>query len=250
MVHCHRSASVAPQSGGRDRRDQADLDEGIDRAGTAALVRSERILSASNRRGWCIRMSKSFARERYLRTPGRVDLKRRSVAFGGGLIAFGASAASISNAVAAVDCPGADIKAEEEAVRRAEEEFASALTSGDVDNVVRSLAQDIVLITRYTDPARPGQPLHAAGIETARALNTRFLSRARNLVASITPTNIAVARSGDLAYVIGDFEFRFELVGHGRMIVRGRNLHIFKKVNGEWKIAVEAAMDAATEKNN
>ena len=71
--------------------------------------------------------------------------------------------------------------------------------------------------------------------------------RARNLVAILTPTNIAVAHAGDLGYVVADFEFRLELVGYGRIIVRGRNLHIFKKVDGVWKIAVEVNIDAATE---
>jgi ketosteroid isomerase-like protein len=175
--------------------------------------------------------------------PRAIDKQRRTVALGGGLLSLLASAAP-NTAAAEVD-----IKAEEAAVRQAEETFFAALSSGDVEQVVRLLAQDVVLLTRYTDPTRPGRPMHVEGIETARQLNERFLSKARNLVASIAPTNIAVAQSGDLAYVIGDFEFRFELVGYGRMVVRGRNLHIFKKVRGEWKIAIEATVDAATERS-
>jgi ketosteroid isomerase-like protein len=190
-----------------------------------------------------------FGHTRRSRESEQVDFRRRAVALGAGLSALGASTTSSPFAVAA-DCREINSEAEKAALKRVEQEFASALTSADVDRLVRLFAPDIVLITRYTDPARLGEPLRAVGIEIARAFNERFLRNARNLVASITPTNIAVAQSGDLAYVVGDFEFRFEFVGQGRIVVRGRNLHIFRKIDNEWRIAVEATMEASTAKSN
>jgi hypothetical protein len=60
---------------------------------------------------------------------------------------IGASA-GLSSSTRAAECPEIDAAVEEAAVRKAEEEFASALSSGDVDRVVSLLAEDVVLITK------------------------------------------------------------------------------------------------------
>jgi ketosteroid isomerase-like protein len=234
-----------------DRRDCSDRRGEIHSDPDYSGVSIQLFFALTAKRLW-LRAAKALGKppkNRCDRASGEIDLNRRTLALCWSFIALGAST-TLSKPAKAADCLEVDLKAEETAVRMAEEEFASALTSGDVERVVRLLAEDIVLITRYTDPAKPGMPMRAVGVEMARVLNERFLNTARNLVASITPTNIAVAQSGDLAYAVGDFEFRFELVGYGRMAVRGRNLHIFRKVDGKWKVAVEATMDAVTEKSD
>jgi ketosteroid isomerase-like protein len=122
-----------------------------------------------------------------------------------------------------VAVPGVvDIRADEAAIRALATSRPAGVAADDA--IFWSGAYARPLIGRPT-PAH--KPLPTAQMEQRRNSHTVF-----------EPVRIEVASSGDLAYDFSNFELSYDLAGSGKHVaVAGSALTVWKKVNGQWRIA-------------
>jgi ketosteroid isomerase-like protein len=127
--------------------------------------------------------------------------------------------------------PSGDLAAAEAAVRRADADWAAAAGSAGVDAWMGFYGADAIVLL-------PDDRL-ASGREPVRDAVTHLLTLPRFSVAW-HPIKVEMARSGDLAYLIGAYELRF---GDSRGLPlsdRGRHLELWKKqTDGAWKCIVD-----------
>jgi ketosteroid isomerase-like protein len=124
-----------------------------------------------------------------------------------------------------------DLAAAEAAVRRADADWAAAAGSAGVDAWIGFYGADAIVLL-------PNDRL-ASGREPVRDAVTHFLTLPRFSIAW-HPIKVEMARSGDLAYLIGAYELRF---GDSRGLPlsdRGRHLELWKKqTDGAWRCIVD-----------
>src|ERR1700682_5220898 len=124
-----------------------------------------------------------------------------------------------------------DLAAAEAAVRKADADGAAAASTASVDAWMAFYAADAVVLL-------PNDQL-VSGTELVRHTVTRLLALPQLSVAWRS-IKVEVARSGDLALLIGAYELRF---GHSRgapVSDRGRRLEIWRKqADGTWKCSVD-----------
>ena len=65
----------------------------------------------------------------------------------------------------------------------------------------------------------------------------RTLSGAHAIAARIWPVRIEIAQSGDLAYEFSNSDLIFDLKSGGRDVTTSSVLRVWKKEEGQWKIA-------------
>src|ERR1700680_1945819 len=127
--------------------------------------------------------------------------------------------------------PSGDLAAAEAAVRRADADWAAAAGAAGVDAWMGFYGADAIVLL-------PNDRL-ASGREPVRDAVTHLLTLPRFSVAW-HPIKVEMARSGDLAYLIGAYELRF---GDSRGLPlsdRGRHLALWKKqTDGAWKCIVD-----------
>jgi ketosteroid isomerase-like protein len=127
--------------------------------------------------------------------------------------------------------PTADTVTDEAAIRKADADWAKAAQSGQVDAWVAFYAEDALvlppnetMVSNKNDARKPvGELLALPGL-------------------SITwhPTRIEVARSGDVAYLIGAYELSFNGVNGSPVTDRGKLVEVWKKQSdGSWKCIVD-----------
>ena len=130
------------------------------------------------------------------------------------------------SATSAVDLAAADAT-----VRKADADWAAAASTASVDAWMAFYAADAVVLL-------PNDQL-ASGKELLRHTVTRLLALP-HLSVAWRPIKVEVARSGDLALLIGAYELRFGDSRGAPVSNRGRRLEIWRKqANGTWKCRVD-----------
>jgi ketosteroid isomerase-like protein len=124
-----------------------------------------------------------------------------------------------------------DLAAVEAAVRKADADWAAAASTASVDAWMAFYAADAVVLL-------PNDQL-ASGKELLRHTVTRLLALP-HLSVAWRPIKVEVARSGDLALLIGAYELRFGDSRGAPVSDRGRRLEIWRKqADGTWKCRVD-----------
>ena len=125
----------------------------------------------------------------------------------------------------------ADIAAAEVSVRKADADWAAAARTASVDAWMAFYAADAIVLP-------PNEPL-ASSKERVRQTVTALLALPR-LSLAWHPIKVAVARSGDLAYLIGAYELRFDDARGAPVSDRGKLLEIWRRqADGSWKCIVD-----------
>jgi ketosteroid isomerase-like protein len=126
---------------------------------------------------------------------------------------------------------GVDLAAAEAAVRKSDADWAAAASTASVDAWMAFYAADAIVLL-------PDDQL-ASGKELLRHIVTRLLALP-HLSVAWRPINVEVARSGDLALLIGAYELSFGDSRGTPVSDRGRRLEIWRKqVDGTWKCIVD-----------
>ena len=121
--------------------------------------------------------------------------------------------------------------AAEAAVRKADADWAAAANTSSVDAWMSSYAADAIVLL-------PNDRL-ASGKELVRRSVTRLLALPHFSIAW-RPTEVKVPRSGDLAFLIGAYELRFDDSRGTPVSDRGRRLEIWRKLAGDsWECIVD-----------
>jgi ketosteroid isomerase-like protein len=124
-----------------------------------------------------------------------------------------------------------DLAAAEATVRKADADWAAAASTASVDAWIAFYAADPVVLL-------PNDQL-ASGKELLRHAVTRLLALP-HLSVAWRPIKVEVARSGDLALLIGAYELRFGDSRGAPVSDRGRRLEIWRKqADGTWKCSVD-----------
>ena len=125
----------------------------------------------------------------------------------------------------------ADLAAAEAAVRRADAHWAAAARTASVDAWTAFYAADAIILLPNGDLA--------SGRELVHQSVTRLLALPRLSVAW-HPIKVEMARSGDLAYLIGAYELEFGGAQGAPVADRGRLLEIWRlQGDGTWKCVVD-----------
>jgi uncharacterized protein (TIGR02246 family) len=124
--------------------------------------------------------------------------------------------------------PGPDLAAEEQAIRDADARWLQAAQARDAAGNSTLFASDGVAYREHVDPL-VGPAAFQSYLEKRYADNPK-------LITTWTTNSITVAGSGDIAIQTGEYHD----VGsgpQGNREDRGRFVTVWKKVNGEWKVA-------------
>ena len=122
--------------------------------------------------------------------------------------------------------PATDLKADEATIRKADSDWVEAARSKRVDAWLAFYTDDAVVL--------PPNDRVANGREGARKSVNELLSLP---ALSITwqPTNVAVARSGDLAYLTGAYSIAFKGADGEPLADQGKLLEVWKtQADGNW----------------
>lgn len=120
--------------------------------------------------------------------------------------------------------------ADEAALRKLDEEWSKAAGSKDVDKTLSYYSDDAVLML-------PNLP-RLTGKESIRTLWKEMFA-SQTFSGGWKTTKVEVARSGDLAYVTGDYEFNESDSGRP-MTDKGQYLQVWKKqADGSWKCTAD-----------
>ena len=127
--------------------------------------------------------------------------------------------------------PSADIRADEEAVRKLDAEWVKAAQSKQVDAWVAFYSDDAAVL--------PPNEAMATDRDSIRK-SVGGLLGLPGLTISWQPAKVEVARSGDLAYLYGKYEVSFDEAPGKRTTDRGKIVEIWKKqADGNWKCIVD-----------
>ena len=119
---------------------------------------------------------------------------------------------------------------DEATLRKLDDEWSKAAGSRDVEKMMSYYSDDAVVML-------PNIPT-LTGKEPIRSLWKSMLE-SPSFSGGWKATKVEVARSGDLAYVSGDYEFT-ENDDSGKPITdKGKYLEVWKKVDGSWKCVAD-----------
>ncbi len=126
----------------------------------------------------------------------------------------------------------ADTRADEAALRKLDDEWSKAAgSSRDVEKTVSYYSDDAVVML-------PNIPT-LSGKKPVRALWKSMLE-SPSFSGGWQATKVEVARSGDLAYVSGNYEFKETDAGGKPITDKGKYLEIWKKqTDGSWKCVAD-----------
>jgi ketosteroid isomerase-like protein len=120
-------------------------------------------------------------------------------------------------------------QAEAQALRELDRKWLAAVTAKDSTAVASYYAPDALLFLPNAPPIEGKDPI--------RGWWGRFL-QIPNLTLTFQPSNVVVATAGDMAYEVGTYRSAVQLP-QGVAGDEGKTLVIWKKVNNEWKVAVD-----------
>jgi uncharacterized protein (TIGR02246 family) len=123
-----------------------------------------------------------------------------------------------------------DLQAEEQAIREQDRKYMEAAAGKDADALTSLFAEDAAFLY-------PGMPL----VRGRSGLRDTFMSFMQTPGFSLTfePTRIEVSPGGEMAYELGTYRLGLDRP-EGRVDDRGKYATVWKKVGGQWKIAVDA----------
>ena len=95
------------------------------------------------------------------------------------------------------------------------------------------------LVDRFTSDGTLKLP-DAPVVKGHEALRNNYTGviQLENFSIQLNPYHIEISETGDMAYALADFQVSFNTPG-GPFSDQGTTLMVFKRVNGEWKIAAE-----------
>ena len=120
---------------------------------------------------------------------------------------------------------------DETALRNLDAEWSKAAGARNVDNTVSYYAADAVVM-----------PPNIPALTTKEAIRGLWQSMlgSPGFSGGWTATRVEVARSGDLGYVSGNYEFTERDAGGAPMTDKGKYLEVWKKQSdGSWKCVVD-----------
>ena len=121
--------------------------------------------------------------------------------------------------------------ADEQQIRDLEQQWADAAEERNLDAIVNLFAEDGRIM--------PPNAEAAMGRDSVRETWQAILDLPE-LDFSFEPTDVNVAESGDMAYVIGTYRLTFQSEGQEEPTQdSGKYVDIWEKVDGEWKVTVE-----------
>ena len=124
---------------------------------------------------------------------------------------------------------GQDTAADEQQIRDLEQQWLEAVEERNLDAIVDLFASEGRIMPPNGEPA--------IGPDSVRDAWAGILELPE-LDFSFAPTDITVADSGDLAYVIGTYQLMFGGEDE-RVQDSGKYVDVWEKVDGEWKVMVE-----------
>lgn len=139
-----------------------------------------------------------------------------------GIMALAASAVGCSGAPAG---PTVDAKAEEQAIRRLDEQWLAAAQKKDVEAAVAFYAPEATAMW-------PDAPA-AKGTDAIRKAWTDLM-KIPNMQLTFTPEHIEISQAGDFATDIGRASAEMDMP-QGHVKEEAKYLVVWKKVNGAWK---------------
>lgn len=124
---------------------------------------------------------------------------------------------------------GQDTAADEQQIRDLEQQWLDAVEDRNLDAIVDLFASEGRVMPPNAEPA--------IGPDSVREAWGGILELPE-LEFSFAPTDISVAESGDVAYVIGTYQLMFG-GEEERVQDSGKYVDVWEKVDGEWKVMVE-----------
>jgi uncharacterized protein (TIGR02246 family) len=121
-----------------------------------------------------------------------------------------------------------DLAGEEKAIRDIDARWLKAAQSRDPSGEAAVFANDGVAYREHVDPL--------VGPAAYQAFETKFFADNPKVNGAWTTDAIRLAESGDLAIQTGEFH-NTALGPKGDRADKGRFVTVWKKVNGEWKVA-------------
>jgi ketosteroid isomerase-like protein len=126
---------------------------------------------------------------------------------------------------------GGDIAAAETAIRKADADWAAAARTASVDGWMAFYSTDAIVLAPNVQIASDRQLVR----QTVTSLLTL-----PHLSIAWHPIKVEVAASGDLAYLIGAYELRYDEASGARFSDRGKLLEIWRRQSdGSWKCSVD-----------
>ncbi|WP_291114234.1 YybH family protein [Flavobacterium sp. UBA6135] len=120
-------------------------------------------------------------------------------------------------------------KENERAVIAFQDSFIKLFQDKDVPKLVNRFTKDGSLKV-------PNNPI-LMGHEALTG-NYTFVTSMENFSLQLKLISISVAKAGDMAYTLNDYEVGFD-TPNGPFSEKGKSLIVYEKINGEWKIAHE-----------
>lgn len=140
-------------------------------------------------------------------------------------------AAALGLAVTLVSCsggPGADAQREAQSIRDLEKKWNDAIAAKDSAATAGFYAEDGMVIVAFRPPVAGRKAVESWWGSLLRVPGSTLTS---------SPTAVEVARSGDLAYEVGAYQ-TVVATPQGRVTDNGSTFIAWKKVKGQWKVAV------------
>ena len=125
--------------------------------------------------------------------------------------------------------PKVDVRAEADAIRKLEDEWAAAMRAGEVDKIVGYFATDGV--------SMPANKPIVSGTQAIRKDETASYSDTTNVFSTYSSKidALEVSASGDLAFVRGSDQQK-QKTAKGLINEPGKWIDVWKKIDGKWKV--------------
>lgn len=124
----------------------------------------------------------------------------------------------------------ADRSADEAAIRKIDAAWSHAAETKNLDGVVAPYAADGSVL--------PFNAPIATGAAAIRQVWSSLISKP-GFYLSFAPTEIVVAKSGDLAWEVGTFELKLNDAQSNPMTIPGKYVVTWKKLDGTWKVTAD-----------
>jgi ketosteroid isomerase-like protein len=126
--------------------------------------------------------------------------------------------------------PNVDIEAEQASLRATSDAYHEAAETNDMDSFVGFYTNDGVMF--------PPNAADEVGLQSVRNFATAF-TQLPGFSMSFETVRVGVAASGDMGYTLSDGVVRFEGPDGTPVEDKIRDFHLWKKQNGEWKLAID-----------
>lgn len=142
--------------------------------------------------------------------------------------ALGLMACACSSQPTPEAAPKADLARDEQAIRELDARWLKAVQSRDPSGAAAMFADDGVAYREHVDPL--------VGPAAFQAFEAKFYADNPKVNTTWTTDAVRVSQAGDIAIQTGEYH-NAGLGPNGDREDRGRYLTVWKKVNGEWKVA-------------